>query len=70
MGFMSREGLLRRRDSVQRVFVIRGIVKRFAKASRRKALRIVEPFADGSGMMVGFVAGDLVVGILAVVFLC
>jgi len=44
VGLMSRDGLFRRRDSVQRVFVIRGMVKRFANASKRKALRIVEPF--------------------------
>lgn len=44
VGLISREGLFRRRDSVQLVFVISGMVKRFAKASKRKALRTVEPF--------------------------
>lgn len=40
------------------VFVIKGIVKRFATASRTKALRIVEPSCLGSGVMLGFAAGD------------
>jgi hypothetical protein len=37
---------------------MRGIVKRFAMASRTKALRMTEPVWAGSGVMFGFVAGD------------
>lgn len=54
------EGWRSRKESTQRVFVMRGIVKRFAMASATKALRIVEPFTWGSGMIFGFAAGDLV----------
>lgn len=42
-GLMSRDGLLRRNERMKRVFVIKGMTKRFARASRTKALRIVEP---------------------------
>lgn len=59
-------GRRRRRDSTQEVFVTRGMVKRFAVASSRKALRIVEPLVLGSGVMGGFVAGDLECAILIV----
>ena len=41
------------------MLVMRGIVKRFAIASARKAFLMVEPFWDGSGWMEGLVAGDL-----------
>lgn len=57
-------GRRRRRESTQEVFVTRGMVKRFAVASSRKALRIVEPLVLGSGVMGGFVAGDLEFGIV------
>jgi len=50
---------------MRRVWVRRGSVKRFKVASRRRALRIVEPVVLGSGVMVGFEAGDLV-GIVVV----
>jgi hypothetical protein len=53
------DGFARRRDSVGRGCVIRGKVKRFRVASRRKAKRIVLPFFEGSGVIGGFVAGDL-----------
>lgn len=43
-----------------------GMVKRFAIASVRKALRIVEPLTLGSGVMLGFAAGDLVLAMLTV----
>jgi hypothetical protein len=33
-------------------------VKRFAIASAKKALRIVEPSVSGSGVMLGLAAGD------------
>ena len=52
-------GRRRRRESTQEVWVTRGMVKRLAVASRRKALRIVEPLVLGEGVMGGFVAGDL-----------
>lgn len=52
------------RDSTQDVLVMSGMVKRFATASARKALRIVEPSVLGSGVILGFVAGDLEVGML------
>lgn len=61
---MSRDGLFRRSESVNRVFVIKGIVKRFAMASMRNALRIVEPFRVGSGAMLGLAAGVFAEGIL------
>ena len=41
------------------MLVIKGIVNRFATASRTKALRIVEPSWAGSGLTDGFAAGDL-----------
>ena len=40
--------------------MIIGMLKRFAIASRTKALRIVEPLTVGSGIMYGFATGDLV----------
>lgn len=61
------EGWLRIRESTQDVFVTSGMVKRFAIASARNALRIVEPETLGSGVMLGFAAGDLVFDILVVV---
>jgi hypothetical protein len=57
---MSRAGLFSRRESVKRVFVTKGMVKKFARASATKALRTVEPSCCGSGLMFGFAAGDLV----------
>lgn len=45
---------------MRRVWVRRGIVKRFKVASSRKARRTMVPSWWGSGMMEGFVAGDLV----------
>jgi hypothetical protein len=57
-------GCRRRKDSTQCVFVTRGMVKRFAQASATKALRITEPSWDGSGAILGFVAGDLEADIL------
>jgi len=53
-------------DNTQDVFVMSGIVKRFAIASARKALRMVEPSVLGSGVMLGFAAGDLEFDILTV----
>lgn len=53
------------KDSTQDVFVISGMVKRFAIASARKALRIVEPLVLGSGVISGLAAGDLKADILA-----
>lgn len=53
------EGCRRRKDRIERVLVMSGMVKRLAMASRRKALRMVEPFWLGSGMMAGLAAGDL-----------
>ena len=53
------EGFARRRESVGRGCVIRGSVKRFRVASRRKAKRIGEPGCEGSGVIGGFAAGDL-----------
>lgn len=52
------EGCKRRKAKMNFVFVMRGIVKRLATASRRKALRMVEPFCLGSGMICGLLAGD------------
>jgi hypothetical protein len=53
------EGWRSRKERTKRVFVISGMVKRFARASRTKALRIVEPVYAGSGVMAGLAAGDL-----------
>lgn len=53
------------RDSTHDVFVMRGIVNRFVIASARKALRIVEPSVFGTGVILGFAAGDLEFDILA-----
>jgi hypothetical protein len=58
------DGCRSRKDRTQCVFVTRGMVKRFAQASATKALRMTEPFWDGSGVMFGFVAGDLEADIL------
>lgn len=58
------EGWFRIKDSTQDVFVMSGMVKRFAIASARKALRIVEPLTLGSGVILGFAAGDLVLAML------
>ena len=52
------EGCRRRRERMGWVWVIKGMVKRFAVASRRKALRIVEPVWEGSGVIFGLEAGD------------
>lgn len=53
------DGCLRILESTQEVFVIRGKLQRFAIASARNALRIVEPSTSKSGLMDGFAAGDL-----------
>lgn len=62
-GVVLEEGWSRRRERTQRVCVMRGRVKRFARASRRKALRMREPGAEGEGDMGGLVDGDFGVGI-------
>ena len=48
VGLMS-EGCRTRKDNTNRVLVMSGMVKRFAIASRKKALRTVEPSWLGSG---------------------
>lgn len=63
-GLMS-EGCSSRRDNTKRVFVMSGIVKRFAMASRRNVLRMVDPSSFGSGAMRGLLAGDLEDGMVA-----
>ena len=60
------DGCSSRKERTKRVLVIRGMVKRFARASRRKALRIVEPVADGEGDIGGLAAGDFELDILRV----
>lgn len=62
-GLMS-EGWSKRKERTQRVLVMSGMVKRFASASRRNALRITEPDAEGEGIMGGLAAGDFMVDIL------
>lgn len=61
------DGFLRMKESTEDVFVMRGMLARFAVASARNALRIVEPSTEGSGEIGGFVAGDLLADILKVV---
>lgn len=59
-----REGCKRRMERIEDVLVMRGIVKRLARASRRNALRIVEPDWEGDGTIGGLVAGEYEEGIV------
>ena len=65
---LTSEGRLRIRESTQDVFVTRGIVERFAIASARKAVRIVELLVLGSGLIPWFAVGDLVFDMMMIGF--